>query len=67
MMTCRDYIFILSSGQLDHASKGLKIQAAAHRMICKKCRTFTRNDRALDGLLEDYRQRLKQPDDGAGK
>jgi len=65
MMTCREYIFMLSSGQLDDASKGLKMQAAAHRMICKRCRTFTRNDRTLDGLLEDYRQRLKQPDDSA--
>ena len=65
MMTCREYIFMLSSGQLEHASRGMKMQAATHRMICKRCRTFTRNDRALDGLLEDYRQHLKQPDDSA--
>lgn len=62
MMTCREYIFILSSGQLEQASPGMRMQAVAHRMICRKCRAFTRNDRALDGLLEDYRQRLRQPD-----
>lgn len=61
MMKCREYIFKLTSGQLRDAPLGLRTEAALHRTVCKYCRTFTRNDAVLDGILDGYRQHLRQP------
>jgi len=65
MMKCKEYIFKLTSGQLDDAGWLVRTQAAQHRMICRHCRAFTRNDQALDGILEGYAARQLAPD-GAG-
>lgn len=62
MMKCKQYIFLLTSGQLKDAPPGLRFEAAAHRLLCRYCRAFTRNDARLDGLLDDYREALKRED-----
>lgn len=62
MMSCREYIFKLTSGQLRDAPLALRTEAALHRTVCKYCRAFTRNDAVLDGILDRYRQNLQQPD-----
>jgi hypothetical protein len=67
MMKCREYIFQLTSGQLQDAPKALRLEAAMHRMMCKYCRTFTRNDATLDRMLAGYRESLQQPDDAEDK
>ena len=66
-MKCREYIFKLTSGQLQDAPKALRLEASMHRMICRYCRTFTRNDARLDGMLAGYREGLKKPDDEDGE
>lgn len=67
MMKCRQYIFLLTSGQLKEAPAGLRFEAATHRLLCRYCRTFTRNDARLDDLLEGYRETLQQDDGDAGR
>lgn len=62
-MKCREYIFKLTSGQLRDAPLALRTEAAMHRMICRYCRTFTRNDATLDDVLAGYRESLQRPDD----
>ena len=66
-MKCREYIFKLTSGQLQNAPKALRLEAAMHRMMCKYCRTFTRNDAKLDSVLAGYRQSLQRPDEAEEK
>lgn len=64
MMKCREYIFLLTSGQLKDAPVSLRLEAGMHRVLCRYCRTFTRNDGRLDGLLADYREELKREEGG---
>ena len=66
-MKCREYIFKLTSGQLQNAPKALRLEAAMHRMMCKYCRTFTRNDATLDNVLAGYRESLQRPDGAEDK
>lgn len=68
-MTCREYIFRLTSGQPPEAAWNRRADAALHRMMCRRCRAFTRNDARLDQWLAEYRQSMQQPeppDGGAG-
>lgn len=58
-MKCRDYIFQLTSGQLEDAGTATQIAAWQHRMICFRCRAFTRNDRALQDMLKGYNDHLQ--------
>ena len=58
MMNCQEYIFKLSSQQFDEAPLGVKAAARVHRMVCKRCRAFTRNDEKLDDLLVQYREQI---------
>ena len=58
MMTCRDYIFRLTSDQLDDAGLTVQAQARLHRLMCQRCRRFTRNDEQLKAALEAQRLRL---------
>lgn len=67
MMKCREYIFQLTSGQLQDAPRAVRVEAGMHRMICKYCRAFSRNDATLDRMLERYREQLKQPDEDGGE
>lgn len=60
-MKCRDYIFQLTSGQLEEADTVARIAAWQHRMICFRCRAFTRNDRALQDMLKGYGEHLQTP------
>ncbi|GAB2815431.1 hypothetical protein GCM10027276_15410 [Comamonas piscis] len=60
-MKCRDYIFQLTSGQLEDAGTATKIAAWQHRMICFRCRAFTRNDQALQDILSGYGDQLQHP------
>lgn len=62
MMNCKDYIFKLTSGQLEEAGWLVRTQAAQHRMICRRCRAFTRNDQALDGILAGYEAHKLAPE-----
>lgn len=56
MMRCKEYIFRLTSGQFDNAPKAVRLEALGHRMVCRYCRAFTRNDRRLEGILRGYRE-----------
>lgn len=59
-MKCQTYIFQLTSGQLDNAGWLPRLQAAQHRLICHRCRAFTRNDALLESILQHYRAELTQ-------
>ena len=60
-MKCRDYIFQLTSGQMEEAGTAGKIAAWQHRMICFRCRAFTRNDQALQDMLKGYSEHRQTP------
>lgn len=60
-MKCKEYIFRLTSGQLSEASLLDRALAVQHRLICRRCRAFTRNDAQLDAIVQDYREYLAQP------
>lgn len=60
MMTCRDYIFRLTSGQLGNAPFHVRLDARLHTLMCQRCRTFTQNDASLDDMLQAYRDLLKR-------
>ena len=62
-LTCRDYIFKLTSGQLKEAGLVERLRAAEHRLVCRHCRAFTRNDARLDTILRTYQAHLETPDD----
>lgn len=63
MMKCREYIFRLTSGQLEEdASLIDRGEAALHRLMCARCRAFTRNDQALDDILRQWEKRLGESD-----
>lgn len=64
MMQCRDYIFQLTSGQLDEAGAVQRLWAAQHRLMCRRCRAYTRNDQRLDDILQGYVEHLQRPDTG---
>lgn len=61
MMKCKEYIFKLSSGQLRGAATSERLWAFQHRLICRRCRAFTKNDATLDRVLEAYRNGLLTP------
>lgn len=63
MMNCRDYIFQLTSGQLNQAGSLDRFWAAQHRLICRRCRAFSRNDQQLDAILDSYRAHLTRSSD----
>ncbi len=61
MMKCREYIFKLTSGQLDHANGFERFLALQHRMMCSRCRAFAHNDACLNQMLKYYRERVLTP------
>lgn len=63
-MKCREYIFRLTSGQLEAAGLLERLEATAHRLSCRHCRAFTRNDQALDRILQDHAARAQAPGRG---
>lgn len=60
-MKCRQYIFKLSSGQLDEAGLAERLEATRHRWSCRHCRAFTRNDAQLNRILADYQAYITTP------
>jgi hypothetical protein len=67
MRSCKHYVFKLTSGQLEQAGLLERLGAAVHRLLCRPCAEFTRNDRSLDELLNRYRQHIHGDDDhGSG-
>ena len=58
MMKCREHIFKLASGQLRTATTTERLWAFQHRLICRRCRAFAKNDAMLDRVLENYRALL---------
>lgn len=63
MMTCQEYIFKLTSGQLEEAGTVERLWAVQHRLMCSRCRAFTRNDQRLDDIMQAYKEQLsKTPD-----
>ncbi|WP_374320209.1 hypothetical protein [Aquabacterium sp.] len=62
-LTCKDYIFKLTSGQLKEAGLVDKVRATSHRLVCRHCRAFTRNDARLDAILQNYQAHLAEPDE----
>lgn len=65
MMTCKEYVFKLTSGQLEEADRLERFWAGQHRLMCRHCRAFTRNDQRLDGILAGYKDQITQADDQA--
>lgn len=63
-MKCRDYIFKLTSGQLEDAPLSLRLDARLHLLACSRCRAFTSNNKKLDRILTAYRQELQSPQAG---
>lgn len=55
MMSCKTYIFKLTSGQLKGAGLIETMWAVQHRLMCRRCRAFSRNNEKLDGVLTGYR------------
>lgn len=62
MMSCQQYLFVLTSGQLDEAGWLTRAQAGQHRLVCRRCRAFSHNDAMLDQLTTAWRDRLTSPD-----
>ncbi len=60
-MKCKEYIYRLTSGQLTQAGLVERFWAAQHRMICKRCTAFTRNDARLSDIVQGYREHLARP------
>lgn len=58
-MSCKTYIEQLTSGQLAQGSLTDKLWATQHRLICRRCRAFTRNNAVLDQVLAHYRENLQ--------
>jgi hypothetical protein len=61
MMTCKQYIFYITSGQAEESGTLDRFWAAQHRLICHRCRSYTRNDQQLSVLLKDYRESILDP------
>lgn len=61
MLTCRQYIFELTSGRLAEATGMARFWGTQHRLVCHRCRAFTRNDQQLDNILAGYRDHLQRP------
>lgn len=62
MMTCKQYVFHITSGKSEKAGAIDRFWAAHHRLICLHCRNFTRNDQQLSRILKDYRENILHPD-----
>lgn len=62
MMTCKQYIFYITSGQSEESGTLDRLWAAQHRLICHRCRSYTRNDQQLSVLLKEYRENVLDPD-----
>lgn len=62
MMSCKQYIFYITSGQAEEAGAMDRFWAAQHRLLCHRCRTYTRNDQQLSALLKEYRANILAPD-----
>lgn len=62
MMNCKQYIFHITSGQSEEAGAIDRFWAAQHRLICHRCRSFTRNDQQLSTILKGYRENILDPD-----
>lgn len=61
-LACRDYIFLLTSGQLDDEADvgwAMKLRVTQHRLSCWRCRAFTHNDAALDRILDGHKARVE--------
>ncbi len=66
-MNCQQYIHRLSSGQLEEAGLVDRFWAAQHRMICRRCSAFTRNDARLTDIVQGYREHLARPGEEPGE
>ncbi len=63
MMTCKEYIFKLTSGQLEQAGTVERLWAAQHRLMCRPCKAFTANDERLSHVLSGYQQHMTTKND----
>ena len=63
MMKCKEYIFRLTSGQLENAGAMERFWATQHRLMCRSCRAFSANDARLSKALAAYRDHLQAPSD----
>ena len=62
MISCRRFSDLVASGELDEAGWLTRAQAGQHRLMCRRCRTFERNDQLLDGILQARREHLQRPE-----
>lgn len=63
MMKCKEFVYLLTSGQMKNATPVVRLDAFMHTAMCKRCRIFKANDQRLEGLLKDYRDGLVAPSD----
>jgi hypothetical protein len=60
-MKCQEYIYRHTCGQWEQSTRMDRFWMTQHRMMCRRCATFTRNDTQLDQILQGYRQHLWMP------
>lgn len=63
MISCRRFTDLVASGELDESGWFGRVQAGQHRLMCRRCRAFQRNDRLLDDIVQAHRDRLQSPDE----
>ncbi len=52
MMSCKTYVFLVTSGKIEESNKLESMDAAFHGLMCKKCRRFKKNNALLNSYLE---------------
>lgn len=63
MMNCKEYIFKLTSGQLEDAGRLERFWGAQHRLMCRRCRAFSANNDQLSDILKGYKEKLTDTGD----
>ncbi len=58
-MKCKEYVFLISSGQMREAPTPKQLEGRAHWLMCRHCRAFGRNDQALSQIVEAMKARLQ--------
>ncbi|TDR31799.1 hypothetical protein DFR44_10715 [Hydromonas duriensis] len=54
MIRCKTFIQWVVTEQINQLSISKRVQATIHPLMCYKCRTFKRNNKALNQILSEY-------------
>lgn len=60
-MKCKEFVFLVSSGQMPQAPTATRMAGRMHRYMCGHCRAFEANDQALSRTLNGMRERQWPP------